>query len=357
LQQETLRALPAPMQPASILVDIPTLRAVATAALARAGCDEANARATADVLARAEEDGCSSHGLFRLPGFLAALKCGKARGDIAPDATLLAPGVIRIDGKRGLSPLATQIACEKLAPLARESGIAAAAIVDVHHFSALWVDIEPLVASGLGALVCTAYVPFVAPAGAVQKFFGTNAMAFGFPGDDGGFIFDQASAATARGELQILARDGGTAPEGAGVGPDGLPTRDPAAILAGAQSPFGGHKGSSIALMVELLAGVLIGQPTSPEAGREESSRGALEDTGPPNGGVLLIAFDPQKFGDATGWRAHAAAFFAELRALPGVRLPGDRRKQARERILHEGVELPAALWRMAQQAAGQPAT
>lgn len=211
-----------------------------------------------------------------------------------------------------------------------------------------------LVDSGLSALVCTAYVPFVAPAGASQRFFGTNAIAFGFPGDDG-FIFDQASAATARGELQIAARDGKLAPEGAGVGPDGQPTRDPAAILLGAQSPFGGHKGSSIALMVELLAGVLIGQPTSPEAGREEARLGALEDTGPPNGGMLLIAFDPDRFGDPQGWRGHSASFFAELRALPGVRLPGDRRRQERERIARDGVTLPAALWRQIRAAAGQP--
>lgn len=327
--------------------------AAACAALRAAGCDDSHARAAAQVLVRAEEDGCTSHGLFRLPGFLAALKCGKATGDAAPDVTPLAPGVVRVDGRRGLSPLATEIAREKIAKLARENGIAAAAITNVHHFSALWVDIEPLVAQGLGALICTAYVPFVAPAGATQRFFGTNALAFGFPTDDGGFIFDQASAATARGELQIAARDGGIAPEGAGVGPDGQPTRDPQQILLGAQSPFGGHKGSSIALMVELLAAVLIGQPTSPEAGREESLRGALEDTGPPNGGVLLIAFDPDKFGDADNWRAHAASFFAELRALPGVRLPGDRRKAERARVSREGVRLPASLWRQVVAAAG----
>ncbi|MEI2736290.1 MAG: Ldh family oxidoreductase [Rhodoblastus sp.] len=140
--------------------------AAACAALRAAGCDDSHARAAAQVLVRAEEDGCTSHGLFRLPGFLAALKCGKATGDAAPDVTPLAPGVVRVDGRRGLSPLATEIAREKIAKLARENGIAAAAITNVHHFSALWVDIEPLVAQGLGALICTAYVPFVAPAGA-----------------------------------------------------------------------------------------------------------------------------------------------------------------------------------------------
>ena len=336
----------------SIFVSLATLSDIATAALRRAGCDAAHARATAGVMVQAEQDGCSSHGLFRLPGYLAALRSGKVVGDAKPVVTSLAPGLIKVDGWRGFAPLAMEAAQESLAPLAKAQGIAAAAITDVHHFSALWVDIEPLVAGGLGAFCFTSYLPVVAPAGAKRPLFGTNPMAFGFPGADGGFMFDQASAAMARGELQILSREGKLAPEGVGIDAQGNATCDPAAILAGAQSPFGGHKGSSIALMIELLAGVLIGQPTSPEAFREEADRGALEDTGPPRGGVLLIAFDPDAFGDATGWRAHAASFFAELRALPGVRLPGDRRRRERDRIAREGVALPTALWRDALAAA-----
>lgn len=333
-----------------VVVKLEALRQVAVAALLRAGCDEANARATADVMVRAERDGCASHGLFRLPGYLASLASGKANGRAAPEARVIAPGVARVEGGCALAPLAMRVAREALAPLARSQGIAAAAIVDVLHFSALWADIEALVEDGLGAFCMTAYLPSVAPAGARVPFFGTNPFAFGFPGED--FIFDFATAATARGEIQIAARDGMLAPEGAGIDAEGNPTRDPAAILAGAQSPFGAHKGSALALMIELMAGVLIGQPTSAEAAREEAARD-LSDGGPPRGGVFMIAFDPARFGDASGWRAHAAAFLAELRALPGARLPGDRRKAERARIAREGVTLPRALWDEARAASG----
>ena len=73
---------------------------------------------------------------------------------------------------------------------------------------------------------------------------------------------------------------------------------------------------------------------------------------------MLMIAFDPDRFGDAPGWRGHAASVFSELRALPGVRRPGDRRRRDRERVAREGVALPAALWRDALLAAGRdPAT
>ena len=348
----------------TIRVSLTSIDRTARAALLRAGCDEANAAAVADVITQAERDGCPAHGLFRLSGYLAALACGKADGRAAPVARRLAPGVVRIEGRNGFAPRSMQCARETLAPLARTQGVASAAIVDTLHFSALWADIEPLVADGLGAFCMTAYLPSVAPAGATQPFFGTNPFAFGFPGE--GFVFDFATAATARGELQIAARDGLLAPDGAGLDAHGRPTRDPAAILAGAQTPFGGHKGSALALMVELMAGVLIGQPTSVDAARQEAARRGEDpsvETGPPRGGVFLLAFDPAAFGAAEGWRAHAAAFFDELRALSGsgandgapagVRLPGDRRRAARARAEREGVVVSRAVWAQACEAAG----
>ncbi len=337
----------------NVRVSLAEVSRAVEAALRQSGCDEATVYAVADVIVRAERDGCASHGVFRLPGYLASLKSGLADGRARPTSHSLAPGVVRIDGGGGLAPLAMSMARDEIATLARSQGIAAAAVVNIHHFSALWADLEALVDSGLSALCCTAYLPAVAPAGATKPFFGTNPIAFGWPGPDR-FIFDAATAATARGELQILARDGGTAPEHAGIDREGRPTRDPAEILGGAQLPFGGHKGSAIALMIELLAGVLIGQPTSTEAGREHTRFGAEGVSGPPRGGVLLIAFDPSRFGDAEGWRAHSAAFLAELRALPGVRLPGDRRREARARIAREGVTVPITLWQSVLAAGGE---
>ena len=273
-------------------------------------------------------------------GYLASLKSGKANGLAVPTIEPLAAAVIRIDGRGALAPLAMSVARESIAPLARMQGIAAAAIINVHHFSALWTDIEALVESGLAAFCFTSYLPVVAPAGAKKPFFGTNPMAFGWPRPGGAFIFDQASAATARGDIQIAARDGLQAPLNAGIGPDGEPTRDPHAILNGAQLPFGGHKGSALALMIELLAGPLLGQPYSAEAARADNNDG-----GPPRGGVLLIALDPARFGAPDSYVAHGERFFTELCGLEGVRLPGNRRLEARAQSLTQGVMIDAALW------------
>ena len=63
-----------------------------------------------------------------------------------------------------------------------------------------------------------------------------------------------ATSTLAKGDVQIAARDGHSVPPGTGLGPDGQPSDDPAEILKGVLLPFGGYKGSAIALMVEFLA-------------------------------------------------------------------------------------------------------
>jgi delta1-piperideine-2-carboxylate reductase len=333
----------------TVHVTIAELRRTAHAALLRAGCDEQNATAVAAVMAAADRDGCASHGVFRLAGYLASLKSGKVDGKARPTVARLAPAVVQVDGHGGFAPLAMGAAREALAPVAREQGLAAAALVNVHHFSALWVDVEPLVEAGLAAMCFTAYMPSVAPAGSRKPFFGTNPMAFGWPRENGGtVIFDQASAALARGEIMIAAREGRALPPGVGIDSAGSATTDPAQILKGAQLPFGGYKGSAIAMMVELLAAGLIGQPFSFEAGREDN-----HDGGPPRGGVFLLAFDPARFGDAQGWLRHSESFLQQLSQMDDARLPGARRAENRSRIDREGTRVPAKLWEDAVRASG----
>ena len=305
------------------------------------GCDEANAGAVAATVTAAERDGSHSHGLFRMPGYVASLRSGKVNGRADPKAEVISPAVVRVDGDGGYAPLAHERSRPFLVERAREQGLAALALVNVHHFSALWVEVEALAGEGLVAFACTAYTPSVAPAGAREAFFGTNPIAFGWPRGDGRppMVYDQATAAMARGEVMIAARDGHELPPGVGLGPDGQPSRDPEQVLKGVLLPFGGYKGSTIAMMVELLSAGLIGEGFSFEAARYDT-----KDGGPPRGGEFMLALDPNRFGDADGWQAHAEGFFAGLTALDGVRLPGDRRYANRARAPEDGVEIPESL-------------
>lgn len=125
-----------------------------------------------------------------------------------------------------------------------------------------------------------------------SHFFGTNPIAFGWPREEKPpFIFDMATSAAARGEIQLHQRAGKAVPEGWGIDGDGQATTDAQAILDGAMLTFGGHKGSALAAMVELLAGPLIGDMTSAESLAWDNGAGGL-----PYGGELILALDPVRF-------------------------------------------------------------
>nr|XP_061809750.1 delta(1)-pyrroline-2-carboxylate/Delta(1)-piperideine-2-carboxylate reductase-like [Nerophis lumbriciformis] len=204
----------------------------------------------------------------------------------------------------------------------------------------MWPEVERLAEEGICAFAFTAAYPFVAPAGGIKPLYGTNPMGFAWPRlDSPPLVFDQASSAMARGEIQIAARDGHSIPETAGIGPDGETTTDPNVVLEGAQLGFGGYKGASLALMVELLAGPLIGQFLSSESYQDDSGEG-----NPPKGGELILALDPAKFGDPEGFLAHGEKLFADILSQPGTRLPGARRFENRKRTVTEGITIPESL-------------
>jgi delta1-piperideine-2-carboxylate reductase len=324
---------------AKIDLTLDEVRALAADCLAANGCDDANAEAVAATLTAAERDGCASHGLFRLPGYVAALRSGKVNGAAKPTVARVAPGVLRVDGEGGFAPLALERGRGPLIEAAREQGVAALALVKIHHFAALWAEVEPLAEAGLCALACTAYMPAMAPAGGREALFGTNPMAFGWPRRSGPpMVFDQASAAMARGEVMIAAREGHALPSGVGLDADGRPTTDPDEVLKGVLLPFGGYKGSAIAMMVELLAAGLIGERFSFEAAAHDN-----KDGGPPRGGEFVLAMDPARFA-GEGWLDHTEAFFEQMAAIEGVRLPGASRHAERERTRTAGVQVPEEL-------------
>ncbi|MDH3743368.1 MAG: Ldh family oxidoreductase [Hyphomicrobiales bacterium] len=304
------------------------------------GCDDANAKAVSDRMLQAEGDLCHSHGLFRLPWYCKGVKSGRANGAAKPTVEQLAPAVIRVNGDGGFAPLGQDVAHKALVPCARRNGIAAVAFVNMLHIAAMWPETERLAMEGLCAFAFTASYPYVAPAGGIKPLYGTNPMGFAWPRKDAPpMVFDQASSAMARGEIQIAARDGHEVPETAGIGPDGEATTDPNVVLKGAQLGFGGYKGASLAMMVELLCGPLIGDFLSIESQADDGGEG-----GPPKGGELILALDPAMFGDPDGFMAHGEKLFEAILAQEGTRLPGQRRFANRAKTPTEGFDIPQSL-------------
>ena len=304
-----------------------------------AGLTPTQAAPMASVIVAGERDACKSHGIYRIEGCLRTLKQGKVKPDAAPVLSQNDSAIVHVDAKGGFANAAFELGAPALAERAKALGIAALVINDCTHFSALWPEVEALTAKGLAAIaMCPSYAT-VAPTGGVKALMGTNPFAFGWPRIcHPPYVFDFATSVAARGEVELHRIAGKALPEGWAVNKDGMPTTDPTAALEGAMLPFGGHKGSAISMMIELLAGVMIGDMTSPEA---LTFLGATNIA--PRHGELIIAFCPDRFAAAKGGVSFERAevlFDAVLGQ--GARLPSARRFAARAVSDAEGIRLTA---------------
>ena len=290
------------------------------------GCDEENASILSNTIMRAERDGSLSHGLFRLPAYIAALKSKKVNGKAKPTIQNIAPSVLKVLGNNAFAPMVLSVGLPAVIELAKKNGVAILAITNSHHMAALWPETEAIAEAGLVGFACTSYKPTVAPAGATKPLFGTNPISFAWPrSGQTPVVYDMATASMAMGEVQVAAREGHKVPLGTGLNKDGKETTNPSEIAdGGVLLPFGGYKGSGIAMMVELLAGALLGEWFSFETKEHDNNDG-----GPPKGGEFILVMSPDKIA-GPNWDKHADEFFIKMKAMNGVRLPGERRHKNR---------------------------
>ena len=309
----------------NVQIKLKEIRELVTNVFLKQGCDLTNANALAKTITMAEEDGSSSHGLFRVPGYIASLQSGKVNGSASPNITKTTPVILKCDADNGFASTAHETSLPLLVDAAKTNGIAALSITGCYHFAALWPETEYLAKNGMVGIACTAFKPSVAPAGAKEAFFGTNPLSMAWPNKDGNpVVFDMATATMAKGEVMIAARDGHNLPDGVGLDANGQPSNDPKEILKGVLLPFGGYKGSAISMMVELLAAGLTGDVFSYEAKENDNNDG-----GPPKGGEFIIALNPDIIA-GQNWEQHCNEFFKKMSSIEGVRLPGSRRHKNR---------------------------
>ena len=290
------------------------------------GCDDETASILSDLIMKAERDGSLSHGLFRLPAYVTGLKSGKINGKARPEIKSISPSVIKVLGNNCLAPMVLDKGIPELVKAAKENGVAVLAITNSHHMAAMWPETEAIAEQGLVAFACTSYKPTVAPAGAIRPLFGTNPISFAWPRKGKTpVVYDMATASMAMGEVQVAIREGHKVPLGTGLTKEGKETTDPVEIAdGGVLLPFGGYKGSGIAMMVELLAGALVGDNFSFETAEKDNNDG-----GPPSGGEFILAISPDKLS-GNDWDKHSSEFFDKMKSMDGVRLPGERRHKNR---------------------------
>ena len=224
---------------------------------------------------------------------------------------------------------ATDIAIEK----ARNTGIAVVGASKTWYTGMFSYYLEMVAKAGFAGMAAGSGGQKVAPHGGTQGRFSTNPIAFGFPSTTTPVIWDIGTSNVMLGEVVLTKRLGGLLPEGLAFDSDGQPTRDPDAALRGAFTVWGGHKGSGLAMVVQLL-GMMAGQATSPAA---------LRDCG-----FFLIVVNPALLGSAENFQQRVSEYADSMRATrpvrPGepVRVPFDRSVAERTRRLAANrIEVP----------------
>lgn len=154
---------------------------------------------------------------------------------------------------------ATDIAIEK----ARASGIAIVGAFETWYTGMYSYYLERVTKAGFAGLIAGSAPPRVAPHGGTQGRFGTNPIAIGIPTTGIPVIWDIGTAAVMSGEVMLRQRTGALLDMGSAFDAAGAPTRDPAAALEGAFAVWGGHKGSGLAMVVQML-GMMAGAAAMP---------------------------------------------------------------------------------------------
>ena len=330
------------MTTTSITVAPAALTRFVEAVLATRGMRADDAATLAAALVWADLRDVGSHGVFRLPRYLAFMD----RGDMDPKAVveqrLKLPAALVFEAHRAAGPIAmmraTQAACEQ----ARSAGMCTAIVSHTTHTGAIGYFANWAAEHGFAAIVASAGSPNMAYHGARVPSLSTSPIAIAVPGGDGPLALDMSTAIIGIGRLAQAKEKGEPLPEGAALDDAGNPTTDSA--KGNLPLPLGGAKGSGLALMLECLAGVLAGTPIlagmiAPGGKIRHAHNG------------IVIAFDIAQFRPLADYKADIDKLAAAVKSLPrrtGVEallLPGERGRHAHARNLAGGAVISAGTW------------
>jgi LDH2 family malate/lactate/ureidoglycolate dehydrogenase len=310
-------------------------RALATGALGRLGFSEEDAAVTADHLVDAATRGMTFGGL---PRILAIAERMAEYGDRRRPIEILheTPQSALLDGGDNVGYVVAHRAATIAVDKARQHGIAIVGANNTYYTGLLAYYVEMAARADLVGMAAGNGPAMVAPHGAREARLSTNPIAFGFPSPGDPVIWDIGTSAIMQGEVLLHRRLGEPLPEGVAIDRDGAPTRDPAAALAGALRTWGGHRGSGLAIVVQLL-GIMCGTPAIP-AGLQAM-------------GFLYLAIDPSLLIPVAGFKARVAEFGAAIRGaapergVEAVRMPFDRSARERRKRRAEGIDVPDVVY------------
>lgn len=317
---------------------------LATRALVAGGMRADDASAAARVLVLADLFGLRTHGISRVAQYLERVRLDgiDARAEVQVERP--APGLVSVNGANGIGPLVGMRALEAALEAARNVGVAAAFVRGSNHFGPIMPYAYLAAQEGFASFIASNATTTIAPWGGRATRLGNNPLGIGVPNPGGDpVLLDIAMSVAARAKIRRALARGEALPQGWAADAEGKPTTDPKAALSGFLLPVGGHKGYGLAIMVDLLAGLLSGAAYLTHVKSWVDEPGVAQDLG-----HVFVLIDATKLGPADWLAERMRDFAAIIHDTPAadpaqpVRLPGEMELAAMARQRREGVAVAA---------------
>jgi hydroxycarboxylate dehydrogenase B len=304
--------------------------------------------AVANNLIDANLTGHDSHGIGMLPRYAAAFLEGNLKPNTHVRTLLDAGAMLRLDGDAGFGQVIGFEAMALGIERARSAGTCIVALGNSHHLGRIGAWAEQAAAAGLVSLHFVNVISraIVAPHGGADARFGTNPFCAGVPlTGRPPVILDFATSMIAQGKTRVALNKGELVAADCLIDDRGRPTREPRFTVNppyGALLPFGGHKGSGLAFMCELLGGALAAGATQRTPGGDKKR--VLN-------GMFSVLLDPASLSERGAFEQEALAFIDWVKASPvregfdEVLVAGEPERAWRAQRSRDGVPVDAATW------------
>ena len=325
------------------------------------GLPARDAAVTARVLVAADLRGIASHGVARLGRYIKGLQDGYIVPGVEFEVREPAPAIGVIDARNGVGQVASELAMDMAIAKARANGVGVVTVGNSNHYGIAGYYVQKAIDAGMVGVSMTNAAPLVVPTNGADAMLGTNPISVGAPGRDGlDFLLDMATSVVPRGKLEVYDRNRRQMPVGWAVDEKGYDTQNPGHVLAnllsragggilplgGRGEEFSGYKGYGLALMVDVLSGVLSGAAFGPGVDNVRGAPGSAASNAP-RVGHFFLALDIARFMPLEDFRSRLAELFRMLKdskkALDkSVIYVHGEKEQVRAR-LHEQSGIPLA--------------
>src|SRR4029079_10782388 len=276
------------------------------------GLPELDAEIVAHCLVSAHLRGVDTHGIARLPVYLDRVRRGliNAKPNLEPER--VTPVAATLDGQDAFGFVVGMCAINEAMAMARDYGIGVVSARRSTHFGMAASYALPAIEAGFMVMVFSNASPAMHAWGGQDGLLCTNPFCVGAPGGKlPPFLLDMSPAVAARGKVRRAQRRGETIPLGYALDAEGRPTTDPKAALAGGVVlPIGEHKGSGIAMFMDIFGGVISGANFGGEVGDQYKAFDRAQDVG-----HFFLAMKPNLFISEADYRARIDTLIDRIRA------------------------------------------